>query len=141
MYAGSCGKVPEISRSSTGKRCGVKNASDARRRAKRDQWDEDAALSEDPHLLNNNQKLTLNYVKTYLLEYDLGFLCPEVKRIPSFKSGTVHSQTNVELLSVPCLPFATIKVTHNPKFPYFQQHLMGGKNWTEVRCCIFFKHP
>ena len=68
------------------KRAEEKNASDARRRANRDQWDEDTAhikrvlLSEDPHLLNNNQKLTLNHVKTYLLEYDRGFLCPAVKK-------------------------------------------------------------
>ena len=63
-----------------------KYATDARRKANRDKWDEDTAaikkvlLAETKPLLTENQKLTLNHVKTYLLENGKGFLCPAVKK-------------------------------------------------------------
>ena len=63
-----------------------KQAADARRKATRDKWDEDTAsttnvlLAEAKPLLTENQKLTLNHVKTYLLEKGEGFLCPAVKK-------------------------------------------------------------
>ena len=37
-------------------------------------------LAEAKPLLTENQKLTLNHVKTYLLEKGKGFLCPAVKK-------------------------------------------------------------
>ena len=68
------------------KRAEEKHAEDARRKGNRDKWDKDTAhikrvlLAEEEPLLTDNQKLTLNHIKTYLLENERGFLVPTVKK-------------------------------------------------------------
>ena len=63
-----------------------KHAEDARRKGNRDKWDKDTAhikrvlLAEEKPLLTDNQKLTLNHIKTYLPENNHGFLVPAVKK-------------------------------------------------------------
>ena len=90
-----------------------KTATDARRKATRDKWDEDTdsikqvLLAETKPLLTESQKLTLNHVKTSLLENGRGFLCPAVKKTQSSKSGSVLSQTSLSRL-VFCVPLSVL---------------------------------
>ena len=117
-----------------------KAAKDARRKATRDKWDEETApikqvlWAEAKPFLTENQKPTLNHVKTYLLENGRGFLVPVVKRIPLFRSGTARSQTrlrrlvfSVPLSSLQSFPaiFTSYHFFPQVKFLFFCSNLFG----------------